>query len=207
MVTPLQPVTEQRDFLQKGHYEAIDNELLQYDKDTRFPLMHLINGYAEEGERIRVITLTPDSNSSRIHLEQLREEVAELQTEKGFLCDGVESVNLTYAGDVGTQLELFRKLLPYFEKDDTIYACLTFGVKPMPIAELMAVEYAYRVIDGTSIGCLIYGELDHSVDPPRMRVFDITSLIRLDEIVRMLAEQRIADPMSIINNVLSFGEE
>lgn len=207
MITPLQPVTAERDGLRCNRYEAVGNERLRFDKDTRFPLMAVINAYAEPNEEIRVITVTPDTDSARIHEQQLRDELASLQEEKEFVCRGVEAIPITYAGDVGIQLELFRKLLPVFEEGDTLYACLTYGNKPMPIAELMAIEYAYRVVDDVAIGCLVYGELDHSVgEPAPMRIFDITSLIRLDEIVRLLAEHRVAEPMSIINHILSFGE-
>ena len=207
MITPLQPVTTTRDFLQCSRYEAVGNERLRFDKSTRFPLMAVINAYAEPNEEIRVLTVTPDTDSARIHEQQLRDELASLQKEKGFICRGVEAIPITYAGDVDTQLELFRKLLPYFEEGDTLYACLTYGTKPMPIAELMAIEYAYRVVEDVAIGCLVYGELDHSAgEPAPMRIFDITSLIRLDEIVRMLAEHRVSDPINIINRILDFGE-
>ena len=207
MITPLQPVTPTRDFLQCSRYEAVGNERLRFDGNTRFPLMAVINAYAEPNEEIRVLTVTPDTDSARIHEQQLRDELASLQEEKGFICRGVEAIPITYAGDVDTQLELFRKLLPYFEEGDTLYACLTYGTKPMPIAELMAIEYAYRVVEDVAIGCLVYGELDHSAgEPAPMRIFDITSLIRLDEIVRMLAEHRVSDPINIINRILDFGE-
>ena len=207
MITPLQPVTPTRDFLQCSRYEAVGNERLRFDKSTRFPLMAVINAYAEPNEEIRVLTVTPDTDSARIHEQQLRDELASLQEEKGFICRGVEAIPITYAGDVDTQLELFRKLLPYFEEGDTLYACLTYGNKPMPIAELMAIEYAYRVVEDVAIGCLVYGELDHSAgEPAPMRIFDITSLIRLDEIVRMLAEHRVSEPINIINRILDFGE-
>ena len=207
MITPLQPVTPTRDFLQCSRYEAVGNERLRFDKSTRFPLMAVINAYAEPNEEIRVLTVTPDTDSARIHEQQLRDELASLQEEKGFFCRDVEAIPIAYAGDVDTQLELFRKLLPYFEEGDTLYACLTYGTKPMPIAELMAIEYAYRVVEDVAIGCLVYGELDHSAgEPAPMRIFDITSLIRLDEIVRMLAEHRISEPISIINRILDFGE-
>ena len=207
MITPLQPVTPTRDFLQCSRYEAVGNERLRFDKSTRFPLMAVINAYAEPNEEIRVLTVTPDTDSARIHEQQLRDELASLQEEKGFICRGVEAIPIAYAGDVDTQLELFRKLLPVFEEGDTLYACLTYGTKPMPIAELMAIEYAYRVVEDVAIGCLVYGELDHSAgEPAPMRIFDITSLIRLDEIVRMLAEHRVSEPINIINRILDFGE-
>jgi hypothetical protein len=52
---------------------------------------------------------------------------------------------------VNTQIELFHKLLPVFEDGDTLYSCLTCGNKPMPIAELMTIEYACRVLKDVSI--------------------------------------------------------
>ena len=174
---------------------------------TRYPLIAVINKYVERGEEIRVITVTPDTGYARIHEQKLRGELASLQEEKGFFCRGVEVIPTTYAGDVDTSLELFRKMLPVFEAGDTLYACLTHGNKPMAIAELMALQYAYRVVDDVAIGCLVYGNLDHSVKPALMRINNITSLIRLDEITRLLAEHRVAEPMSIIQHILAFGEE
>lgn len=207
MITPLQPIGIRNgkpfDALNCSQYEAIGNKKLEYHKPTRFPLIPVINGYAEPGEEIRVITVTPETHSSQVHLQQLRDELAELQAEKGFLCRGVESVPLAHAGDVSTQIDLFHKLLSYMEDGDQLFGCLTYGVKPMPIAELMAIQYAYRVLNNTSIQCLVYGELDHSVEPPPMRIFDITALIQLDEIVRVLADRKVTDPKSIIDSLLN----
>lgn len=206
MVTPLQPVGikdgKPFDYLHCNKYEAVGNTKLQYNKPTRFPIIPVINGYAEKGEEIRVITVTPDTPSSQIHLKQLEEEVSALQKEKGFICHQVESVALSYAGDVSTQIEMFHKLLSYMDDDDVLYGCLTYGVKPMPIAELMAIQYGYRVLNNTTIGCLVYGELDHSLEPAPMRIFDITALVQLDEIVRVLADRKISNPKKIIDSIL-----
>ena len=204
MVTPLLPITEREDSLHLSRYEPIGNDLLCFDRDTRFPLIPVINAYAQPGEEIRVIAVTPNKEASQVHFAQLAEELAQLQAEKGFVCAGPEKISLTYAGDVNTQIELFQKLLPVFEDGDTLYGCLTYGNKPMPIAELMALEYAYRVLKDVRIGCLVYGELDHSVpvNPP-MRIFDITALIQLDELVRMLAELKVPDPGTMLNGLLA----
>jgi hypothetical protein len=220
MVTPLQPVTKApdgtiiSDLLKKDTYRAVGNQKLNFDGTTRFPLIQLINGYAEQGEEIRVITVTCDYDYCRIHLEQLREELAELQEKKGFLCPrGVESVEVPFAGDVATQVEIFHRLLPYFEDNDVLFGCMTYGMKPMPIAELMAIQYAYRVLKNVSIGCLVYGEVDYSADAigtlPNgrkkypMHIFDITALVQLDEIVRMLADRKVANPKKVIDQIIS----
>ena len=141
--------------------------------------------------------------SAWYHVEQLRVELAGLQERKGFVCRGVEPVCVTYAGDVGTQIEIFHKLLPFVEDGDILYGCLTYGNKPMPIAELMAIQYGYRALRNVSIGCLVYGELDHSREEAPMTLFDITALIRLDEIVRVLADRKVRDPGAILERLLS----
>lgn len=203
MITPLQPIINGNDLLKLSRYEAVGNDRLQFDRDTRFPLIPVINAYAEPGEEIRVIALTPDTKVAHIHFGQLEEELAALQAEKGFVCAGPEKIMLTYAGDVNTQIELFEKLMPVFEDGDTLYACLTYGNKPMPIAELMAIQYAYRLRKDVRIGCLVYGEVDHSAPGKPMRVFDITALAQLDELLRMLAEMKVSDPAAMLKQILA----
>ena len=225
MIVPQQPVEKDvegkiiRDDLRYSTYEAIGNSQLNYG-ETRFPLLAVLNGYAERDEKIRIIAAIPDTPQCLVHLEQLKEEVAGLQQEKGFICNEVESFSFTYSGDVNAQIELFQKLLNYMEDDDILYACLTYGNKPMPIAELMALQYGYRVMNNVSIGCRVYGEVDHSASPinktvvdratgkPKeikqypMRIFDITALIQLDEIVRLLADQKIKNPKNVLDRIL-----
>ena len=79
---------------------------------------------------------------------------------------------------------------------------MTYGNKPMPIAEMMAIQYAYRVLRNVTIECLVYGELDHSKPDHPMSLFDITSLIRLDEIVRVMADQKISEPQKFLHTLL-----
>lgn len=188
-------------------YEIATGEKLYIEGKTRFPLIPIINSYAERGEEISIIVLTPNTDSAKNHEQQFHNELYLLQEKKRFVCHGVETIPITYAGNVDTQLEIFKKLLSVFEAGDTIYACLTYGNKAMSIAELMAIECAYRIVDDVTIGCLIYGALDHSAYPARIRICDITALIHLDEIVRLLAGCRTADPTSIINHILAFSEE
>lgn len=209
MITPLQPVLLDsqtgavvKDLLCSSIYQAAGNRKLVYQQETRFPIIPVINGYAQEGEEIRVIAVTPDTKSAWYHVDQLKEELADIQERKKFICRGVEAVRVTYAGDVETQIEIFQKLLPFVEDGDILYGCLTYGNKPMPIAELMAIQYGYRTLRNVSIGCLVYGEVDHSREDAPMTLFDITALIRLDEIVRVLADRKVRDPKAILDRLI-----
>ena len=134
---------------------------------------------------------------------EFRQELQELADEKEFSYgEDVITVPVRYAGDVESQLEIFKKLLPCMADGDTLFACLTYGNKPMPIAELMAIQYGYRVLEDVTIGCLVYGELDHSSQKKEMKIFDITALIHLDELVRLLAQQKIKEPRQFLEAIL-----
>lgn len=203
------PVMEPVDMPKKGKYQPVGNPRLAYDKFdgmTRFPIIPVINAYAQNGDTIEVIAINTHTPSSEVHFAQLEEETAALAREKNFDCK-VTDVPVNYAGDVSTVVQVFRKLLDYLNDGDILYACFTYGVKPMPIAELMALQYAYRVKKNVSIGCLVYGEMDHSAEPQQLRIFDITALIHLDETIRLLSERGVEDPLPIIDSIISAADD
>lgn len=195
--------------LSKTVYTPVGNPKLLYDKfggKTRVPIIPVINAYANAGEEIRVIAVNTHTQASEIHFRQLEDEASALAEANGFICNGVTNVPVDYAGDVRTMVDIFRKLLDHLEDNDILYACFTYGVKPMPIDELMALQYAYRVKKNVSIGCLVYGEMDHSVEPQQLRIFDITALIHLDETIRLLSEQGVENPLPIIDSIISIAD-
>ena len=213
-IAPLQPVkfdengNVAENQLRKSIYKAVGNSKLVYDQSTRFPIIPVINGYVEKGEEIQVIVVVPNQDSARYHVDEFRQELRKLANEKEFsFGDDVLTVPVRYAGDVECQLEIFKKLLPCIEDEDTLFACLTYGNKPMPIAELMAIQYGYRVLENVSIGYLVYGELDHSSQKKEMKIFDITALIHVDELVRLLAQQKVKEPRHFLEAVLDLDAE
>lgn len=142
--------------------------------DSSSPLMALVNRNVINGEEIRVITITPES--ARAHEQQIHKELAALQEEKGFICRGVETIPVADIGDTDTSMEIFRSLMPYFEEGDTLYACLTYGITPMAIAEFIAIKHACHMVKDITIGAVVYGDSD------------ITPLIWLDELSQTMAK-------------------
>ena len=209
-VVPLQPVDWKNgavvsDMLKEGVYEPVGNPALEYGA-TRFPIIPVINAYAEAGESIEVLAVLMGNGKPALHhLKQLEDEIDALKSQKGFECE-IKRVPVNYAGDVGTMVQVFRSLLDYFDDGDKLYACMTYGNKPIPIAEFMAINYAYRVMKDVLIGCLVYGEMDHSTKPSALKIFDITALIHLDETVRLLADSGARDPLSIIDGLLELSK-
>ena len=71
----------------------------------------------------------------------------------------------------------------------------------------MAVQYGYRIKHNTSIGCIVYGEIARrnpdSNTWSTAKVYDVTALTQMDEIVRVLADRKVADPKSVIEHILN----
>ena len=187
-------------------YQAVGNAKLQLDHKTRFPIMTAMEGYTQPGEEIAVIAVVTDQAAGRRNLELFRHEVEELCRRKQLICSGVQVVTVPEDDRVATHMATFQQLLNYAADGDQLFSCMTYGTKPMSTALMMAVQYAYRVKKQTSISCIVYGQI---LRPERDRstwtgrVYDMTALVQLDEIVRMLADRGVADPKAVIDSVLA----
>jgi len=196
MTSPYQP----KGRLEKGIYKAADNQLLVYDIPTSFPILSAVNGYVESGETIEIITIVSDYDNAKYNYELFKEEVSQLSQNKGFNYT-MKAVSIPYDNSINTELELFGKLIDCTSDDDTLFACITYGSKPFPLVQIMALNYAYRIRKNVSIGCIVYGAKDHNNG--NMEVYDITSLLYIDEAVRLMAEQKIENPTDMIKNLLT----
>lgn len=196
MTSPHQPEGK----LRKGVYTAVDNEKLSYTKETGFPIIPMINGYASSGETIEVIVNLSDYKNARFNLELLKKELEELCSEKGINYT-LKLVEIPYNNYIDTQLELFGKLVDVTSDSDTLYCCVSYGSKPVPIIQTMALNYALRVRKNVTVECIAYGDVDHNTG--KMSIYDITSLLYLDETIRVMAEQKIENPIEKIRDLLN----
>jgi len=196
MTSPYQPAAG----LKKLKYTAVENSLLEYDKAISFPILSVINGYATQKEAIEIIYILSDYENARINYEAFKIQLNELCVEKDITYK-IAEVEIPYNELIETQLNTFQKLINCVNDNDTLYACITFGSKPVPMIETMALNYAYRLHENVKIGCIVYGQLDHNTG--EMRIYDITSLFYMDEIVRMLAEQKVSEPKKQIEALLN----
>lgn len=192
--------------LKQYRYEPVGNTRLGMEEETRFPILTAVHGYAQPGEPFQIIAVVPDSDIGRANYQALRQELEAMCSKYGLTCAGVKEVTVPADESVATHASTFQKLITYAENEDELFACITFGTKPLSMAVRMAVQYAYRVKRNTSISCIVYGQIDRpSRDESTWRayVYDETALVRLDEIVRVLADRGVADPGAVIQRVLS----
>ena len=183
-------------------YEPVGNDRLKTDRETCFPILAAVQGYVEPGETFRLIAVMPETDDGRRNLSVLRKELQSLCVEKGIRCENsVELVPAQADERVSSHVDTFRKLIDLVEDDDELFACITYGTKPQSMALLMAVKYAYRAKRNTSLGCVVYGQIDRSAGE-KARIFDETALVQMDEIIRVLTAGGTTDPKAVIDSLL-----
>lgn len=184
-------------------YRAVGNTALQMERATCFPVLTAVSGYAMPGEDFRLIAVMTDTEDGRRNCGLLRAELEQLCAEKGLVCQGIEIVPAPMDERVSTHVATFQKLIDLVEDDDELFACMTFGTKPLSTAVQMAVQYAYRVMRNTSISCIVYGQIDRTGGSEKAFVYDMTALVQMDEIVRVLAGRGVKDPKTMIDRILT----
>lgn len=188
-------------------YHAVGNSRLQMKEKISFPILTAVKGYLQPREEAQVIALTAETEDGKRNLQVLKEQLEDLCEKKGCDVPEIVEVPLGEGDEVGTHVDTFQKLIDRVDDDDELFACVTYGTKPLSQVVLMAVQYAYRIKTNTSIGCIVYGSIDRSQsnasDEWTGAVYDETALIQLDEIVRLLAERRVANPRESIRQILA----
>lgn len=65
----------------------------------------------------------------------------------------------------------------------------------------MAFNYALRVKKDVSVGCLSYGVKNFNTG--KLGVFDVTSLLYMDEIINNMAHANMENPLDMIKDIIN----
>ena len=190
--------------LKRMNYRAADNKKLQMEQAVSFPILTAINGYVKDGEDFEILAVVADSEAEEHNFQELCSQTQELFAgKKG--TSKIEKIVIESRQGLSNQVDTFQKLIDYVEDDDELFVCMTFGTKPQSQVMMMAAQYAYRVKDNVSVECVLYGEIDRSkgLEHPAAVVYDMTGLVQLDEVVRILGERKVKHPEKIIRSILS----
>ena len=197
--------------LDKFVYKSRGNARLSMQEPTSFPIIPAISGYVKADEAFRVIAVVQKNDDAKRNCDALEQELRDLCKRKGlsFPENGIEIVQGPETQMVSDNVGTFQSLINYVDDDDELFACVTFGTKPMSMALLMAVRYSYRIKVNTTVSCIVYGEIDRSEGKDRKNwkatIYDETALVQLDEITRVLADRNISNPKSIIDKMINLN--
>lgn len=196
---PLQPKGK----LGKYYYNAIDNENLEINKQISFPILSAINGYVKKDEEFEVVVVLEKSENAMYNFEVFKIQLNEICEDKDIMCKAINCIEIDTDETVSYHLETFQKLIECTSEDDEMFLCVTFGTKPLSMTMKLAIQYAYRIKENTSISCVVYGKVDRTGEQEKGYLYDETAILKLDEIVRVLADRKVENPAKIINNILS----
>ncbi len=194
MCCPFQPEGQ----LKLVKYETSGNSRLEYGT-TRFPLIPMMNAYAEDGEHVKLVLIESDNENVIKNKKLLDAELDALKYARGIEAE-IISIKTKYSEDINSQLKLFADIVSSIEDGDDIYICDTYGTKPTPIIQNMAVNYAYRAMSNVNVGCVVYGQFDHVLG--KSVIFDITALFYMGEVANSLAKLGIKDPAKRIRDIM-----
>ena len=189
-------------------YIPVGNSRLKMEEATSFPIIPAVSGYVERGEAFRLIAVVPDSGTGKRNCTALETELERLCHDRGIVCpEGVERISGPPNQKVDSHVSTFQNLIDCVDDNDELFACITFGTKPMSMALLTAVRYAYRLKKNTSLSCIVYGEIDRIGGREnkanwKAYLYDETALAQMDEITRMLAERGVKNPRETIRRIL-----
>lgn len=197
-----------QEILRYVSYQAVDNQKLHYGNageaplPAAFPILPVLNGYMEPGEEIEILALVNDYGNSHRNYEVFAQEASALCEKRGAKLRNQEitKILVPYESGIDSILTGFDKLLDRLEDGDEIYACVTFGTKPSSIIEVMALRYARLFLKDVYIACVAYGGLDHITK--KACIYDVTALVQMDDIIRMLAQGGANNPREAIRRIL-----
>lgn len=190
--------------LSKYVYNAVGNEKLNFEKPIYFPIFSAIAGYVEKEEEFQLVAVVIDNEDCKNNFELMKKELEQLCEEREYKFK-IKEIIVPADDRVSVHIDTFQSLIDTINEDDELFACTTFGTKPLSATIQMAIQYGYRVKENTSINCMIYGQVDRS-NPNKAewtgKIYDETALVRLDEIIRILADRKVENPRDIIRNII-----
>jgi hypothetical protein len=195
------------DLLTPVTYVPAGNSRLEYG-ETRFPIVPVINGYAEQGAQIRVLAILTDGENFKHNFDTyFAPEITALAAQNGYDFGGIEIINAPDDEGIDSQLKLFTDIIAKIGDGAEVHACITYGTKPTPIVQTMALNYAYKLKKDVSVGCVVYGRFTHKDGGYNTGIiYDTTALFYMDGIVNRLAEMKAPNPERAIRAMLGTSD-
>lgn len=182
-------------------YEVNGNsEIEKANKKTRFPIIPVIYAYAQQDETIKVILIKSTYKTTEHNKILLETELQKAEQDIGIKVE-LKVIDTEHKETIDVQLQLFSNLIDCINDNDELYVCMTYGTKPTPILQMMAVNYAYRIKNNTKIGAIVYGQRDFETNTNML--FDVKTLFFMDEVINNVSKLNLKNPTDVIKEAIS----
>jgi len=196
------------DRTEAGVYRSENSKKLENVIYTRNPIIPVIDNYTEDGEEIEILAI---ASSQKYNDEELyincRDQLKEFEEELSNICNrryikyNVKVLLTPFGETLDNHLDLFGDIISAVSDNDTLFVDITSGPKPMPIVQMIALNYCMKNKKNVMVECISYGEIDHETKDRRL--FDVTSLFYLDKVSDALAYSKVSDPESFIRTLIA----
>ena len=193
----------------KAIYRPVGNAKLVYEKAHSLPILNAVNNFTEKGEEIEVIFIIGENENIKRNLGSVESFLDELVLERELKCRK-KYIYYRDSDDITVMLELYGNLIRCCDDDDEIYSCITYGTKPVPIVQMMAMRYAFHVKKNVYIGMIVYGKAHgnkQNEDSEKIfDIYDMTSLFYIDDLSEKFSRMAVKYPEKILESLI-FGQE
>lgn len=184
-------------------YIPDDNVKLSVRREVSFPILLAIDNFAEKGEQIEIVpVIIYNSESSDRNYEIFQKELAEIADNKGFTYV-MNPVRKDISDNIEINIKLFSDLIGKVNDNDELYACITFGTKPISVVTMMALNYAYKVKENIDVSLIMYGSGKWDGN----KLYDVTPMFYIDSAVNHLAKMKLQKPENALRVLLGIDTE
>ena len=147
--------------------------------------------------------MNTESESSKYNFETIfKSELEDIKKSNGLNnldINNIQIVNAVSDQTMNSNVNLFEDILNAIDDNETLYTCITFGTKPMPMMLFMALNYAYKVKMNVEIGAIIYGSFYSGTR--EALIYDLTALFYTNALLLELADAGESDPVGKLKEI------
>lgn len=163
---------------------------------TAFPIFQQISDSVTAGEAIEIVSIVVGGIENNTNFRAFVEELEALAQALQFTYTHT-TIDKEDNEGIDSIIDLFSRILGCVVDGDRLYACVTYGTKPIATVTTMVLHYAYRIKTDVVVEAVKYGLKDWSAtEEPVCVLYDSTALFYIDCLIDRVAAMKLADPES-----------
>lgn len=186
--------------LEAAIYQPGDNIDFLCKEKVSFPILITINNFVNKGEKIIVYPIIIKAKSSNNNFEIFKKELNNISIKNGFTYE-LHPIYKELGDTIDDMIKLFSKLIDVVDNEDELFACITYGTKPISVLTIMALNYAYKVKKDVKIEKIIYGCRDWD-NTKELYSYDVTALFYIDSAINSLSKLKLEHPETALRAML-----
>ena len=179
---PMQKITPQ-------HYASIENEALEYEGETCFPVNALLAKTLKKDDEVTVVRIVTEGKFSEGMKNIQREELDKINASIGANIVYAE-INAPFKETSDVVESRFRQILGNLKDDCVIYPDMTYGPKTLTPVLFFALGFAEKFFNA-EIANIVYGKVLHDNEKKVIGssavLYDVTPLYYLNSLTSVMS--------------------